>query len=347
MKAMVIRATGGPDALCLETLPDPTPGALEVIIKVAACGICFHDIVTRNGTLKRGIQLPLIPGHEVSGTIAALGREVTGLRVGDRVATSQRSFVCGGCGFCRNGLEPLCDDAQFLGDAGLNGGYAEYVVVSGDAVVAVPDGVELEAASIAACAIGTSLHAIRSVGRVQVGETVLVTGAGGGLGIHAVQLARAAGAVVIAQTTSPAKAAAIRDAGAHHAVVSARGGDFSAEVRELTKGHGVNVAIDTVGTAVFTATRRSLAKAGRWVLVGQLTGEFVPFNPAQLFLKSISMLSATSATRQELAETLGLMASGAVNPVIAGRFPLAGAANAHRLVESGKALGRVLVRPFA
>jgi NADPH:quinone reductase-like Zn-dependent oxidoreductase len=211
----------------------------------------------------------------------------------------------------------------------------------------VPDGVELEAASIAACAIGTNLHAIRRVGRVQIGETVLVTGAGGGLGIHAVQLARAAGATVIGQTTSEAKAAAIGQAGAHHVVIAAKGGDFSAGARELTGGKGVDVAIDTVGTAVFTATRRSLAKAGRWVLVGQLTGEFVPFNPAQLFLKSISMLSATSTTRQELTETLALIAAGAVRPVIADRFPLAQAANAHRLVESGAALGRVLVRPFA
>ncbi len=331
--------------LQLERLDDPVPGPNSVVIRVAACGICFHDVVTRNGTLKAGIVLPLIPGHEVAGTIAALGANVTGFTVGDRVATTQRSHVCGCCRYCRTNREPLCNDAQFLGDAGLHGGYADYVTVSANTIVRVPDAVDFASASIAACAIGTCLHAVREVGRVQVGESVLVTGAGEGLGIHAVQVARLAGALVIAQTTSAGKAKAIQDAGADIVVVTERGEDFSTRIRKASGGSGVDVVIDTVGTPVFTGARRSLAKGGRWVLVGQLTGEFVPFNPAQLFLKSISMLSATSTTCNELRDVLGLIARGALRPVIAETLPLEQAAKAHSLVESGQMLGRIVLEP--
>jgi acryloyl-coenzyme A reductase len=179
-------------------------------------------------------------------------------------------------------------------------------------------------------------HAVREIGRVRLGESVLVTGAGGGLGIHGVQIARAAGAFVIALTTSTDKADAIRAAGAHEIVVSVRGEDFTSAVLGLTGGEGVDVVIDNVGSPVFRATRRSLGRGGRWVLVGQLTGDFVPFNPAQLFLKSVSMLSATSTTREELRRTLDLMARGAVRPIISGAVPLERAAEAHQSRTAGR-----------
>lgn len=345
---MVVRAPGPAEtALRLETVPDPAPGAGQVVLQVEACGVCFHDVVTRNGTLKAGVETPFIPGHEICGKVVALGRDARGLRVGDRVATTQRAHVCGRCRHCRGAREPLCAEAVFLGDSGLNGGYAEYVVLDADMLAPVPEGVAPEAAAIAACAIGTMLHAVRDVGRVGLGDTVLVTGAGGGLGMHGVQLARQAGARVVAQTTSPGKAAPLREAGAHEVVVHARGEDFSPAVKALTGGEGADVAIDTVGTPLFQPTRRSLARAGRWVLVGQLTGEFVSFNPAQLFLRGISMLSATSTTREELRQVLALLARGAVRPVLDRSLPLEAAAEAHWLVESGRALGRVTLRAAA
>jgi D-arabinose 1-dehydrogenase-like Zn-dependent alcohol dehydrogenase len=345
---MVIRQPGPAEAsLLAETLPDPTPLPHQVVLRVEACGVCFHDVVTRNGTLKAGIQLPAIPGHEIAGEVVALGREARGLRIGDRVATSQRAHVCGACRHCTGGREPLCAEAVFLGDAGLNGGYAEYVALDADMVVPIPDGVTAEAASIAACAIGTTLHAVSEIGRVRPGETVLVTGAGGGLGMHAVQMARLAGARVLAQTGSPAKVAALRALGVEDVLLHPRGADFSAEVKALTAGEGVDVVIDTVGTPLFQPTRRSLAKAGRWVLVGQLTGDFVPFNPAQLFLRGISLLSATSTTRAELRQVLGLLGRGAIRAVVDRSLPLAEAAAAHLAMEAGSVAGRIVLRPGA
>ncbi len=341
----MVREPGGVEVLTLETVPDPEPGPRDVVIAVEACGVCFHDIVTRNGTLRMGVRMPLVLGHEISGRVAAVGREVTRFRPGERVATVQRYHICGSCRFCRTGLEPHCADRKFLGDWGMVGGYAEFVAVEDDNVAHVPDGVALHEASIVACTVGTILNAIREVGSVRPGESVLVTGAGGGLGMHAVQLARAAGAFVVAQTTSPRKADAIRRMGAHAVVVHERGADFSAEVKGATGGRGVDVAVDNVGSLLFDPVRRSMAVGGRWILIGQLTGDFVPFNPAQLFLKGISMLSATSTTRAQLEDCLALVAQGAVKPVIERTLPLSAAAEAHLALEAGAVTGRLLLSP--
>ncbi len=346
MRAAVVHISGpAREAFVCETVPDPTPGRRDVVIQVAACGVCSHDIAVRAGILRVGVSLPCIMGHEVAGTVVATGCDVRGVSVGDRVATVQRRRVCGECRYCRTGREPLCPDGVFLGDAGLNGGYAEFVAVAGDSVARIPDEVPLDAASIAACAIGTMLHAICAVGRVGPGDTVLITGAGGGLGIHGVQMAKRAGATVIAQTTSADKVPAIRAAGADAVVTAARGGDVSPEVKALTAGTGVDCVIDTVGTQVFDSVRRSVARGGRWVMVGQLTGDFVQFNPAQLFLNGISLLSATSTTREELRLSLDLLRTGAIRAVLGPAVALQDVGAAHALVEAGAATGRVLLDP--
>jgi D-arabinose 1-dehydrogenase-like Zn-dependent alcohol dehydrogenase len=274
-----------------------------------------------------------------------LGSEVREFRCGDLVATTIHSHVCGHCRQCRGGRETSCPERVFLGDAGLNGGYAELVCVDADAALKVPAGVSLEEASIVACTIGTELNAVRDVGRVRLGERVLVTGAGGGLGLHGVQLSRLAGAFTIAVTTTAAKAARIREAGADEVVVVERGEDFSREVRRITDGRGVDAAIDNVGSPVFESVRRSMADGGRIVLVGQLTGEFLTINPAQLFLRNISILSAKAVSRSQLADALDLVARGRIKPAVEGVYPLDAAAETHRLVEAGLSMGRLVLKP--
>lgn len=345
MKAIVVRQPGGVEAMRLETIPDPVAGPRDVVIKVDACGVCFHDVLTRNGTLKAGVKMPCVLGHEIAGTVVEVGRDVTRFKTGQRVATAQRYHICGACRFCRSGRETVCPERRFLGDYGLVGGYGEYVAVEDDNVAEVPDAVALGAASIASCAIGTCLNGVRDVARLQMGESVLITGAGGGLGLHAVQLARFAGALVIAQTTSPDKAELIRETGAHHVVVHTRGEDFSSEVKRLTGGRGVDVLIDNVGTPLFDPMRKSLGISGRWILIGQLSGEFVPFNPAQLLLKNQSMLSVTSTSRNQLEDVLSLLARGSVKAMVTQSLPLEEAGEAHRLVEAGRATGRIVLRP--
>lgn len=345
MKAVVVNKAGGLDALTYTDIPDPQPQGHELVLKVHSCGVCFHDVLTRNGTLKAGVRLPCVLGHEVAGTVVELGAQVKGFKLGDRVATTQRSYICGNCRFCRSGFEPLCAQRVFLGDVGLVGGYAQYLAISSDCIAQVPDGVDLDHAAVAACAVGTVLNAVRDVGRVQMGETVLITGAGGGLGLHAIQLARLAGARVLAQTTSADKVELIRKMGAHEVVLHKRGEPFAPLVRDMTQGQGADVIIDNVGTVLFEDMRKSLAIQGRWLMIGQLTGDFVPFNPAQFFLKNQSLLSVTSTSRSQLEDVLTLMQRGQVTPVIERKLPLIEAAQAHQAVEAGRTTGRWLLSP--
>lgn len=345
MRAMVVTKPGGLDALVLTDVPVPEMRTNDVLIKVEACGVCFHDVVTRNGTLKRGVQLPLIPGHEIAGIVEKVGPAVKDFKPGDRVTTVQRRHICGSCRYCRTGRETSCDEREFLGDMGLNGGYSEFVCVEDDNVAVVPDSVSLDQAAITACAIGTELNAIRDVAHVQPGDKVLVTGAGGGLGIHGIQIARIAGGFVVAVTTSEEKAKIIKEAGAHEVILVKRGDDFSGAVKKVTGGEGVDVAIDNVGSALFQPTRRSLAMGGRWIFIGQLTGEFVQINPAQIFLRDISIKSAKSTSRKQLQDCLEMVRLGQVKPIITGVLPLEAAAEAHREVESGHSTGRILLKP--
>jgi D-arabinose 1-dehydrogenase-like Zn-dependent alcohol dehydrogenase len=345
MRAVVVEETGPPSVLRVADVVAREPEPREIRIAVEACGVCFHDVVVRNGIFRRGIVMPVILGHEVAGHIEKLGSEVRGFSLGDRVATTTYSHVCGCCRHCRGGRETSCPERLFLGDAGLNGGYAELVCVDADAAVRVPAGIAPEQACVAACTIGTALNAIRDVGRVQIGERVLVTGAGGGLGLHGVQLSRMAGGFTIAVTTSPAKAAQIREAGADEVIQVERGADFSAEVRKLTAERGVDVVIDNVGAPVFQSVRRSVADDGRIVLVGQLTGDFVSINPAQLFLRNVSILTTKGVSRAQLADSLDLIARGRIKPMVEDIYGLDRAAEAHGLVEAGRSTGRLVLKP--
>lgn len=345
MRAMVVTSPGDADALVLTDVPMPELRPNDIRIKVEACGVCFHDVVTRNGVLKRGILMPVIPGHEISGIVESVGPLVRDFKAGDRVCTVQRRHICGHCKYCRSGRETSCDEREFLGDWGLNGGYAEYVCVEEDNVAHVPDGIPLDEASVVACVIGTELNAVRDVAQVRPGDRVLVTGAGGGLGIHGIQLARASGAFTIGLTTTESKAQLIRDAGAHEVVIAGRNEDFSHAVKALTDGEGVDVVIDNVGSPLFQPTRKSLAMGGRWIFVGQLTGDFVQLNPAQLFMRDISIRSVKSTSLAQLRDCLRMVALGQVRPVITDRLPLEMAAEAHRMVESGRSTGRILLMP--
>jgi D-arabinose 1-dehydrogenase-like Zn-dependent alcohol dehydrogenase len=329
----------------MESVPDPVAAPKDVVIKVNSCGVCMHDIATRAGDLKFGVQMPLILGHEISGTVVDVGSTVRDFKVGDRVTTAQRYHICGSCHHCRTGHETICADRKFTGDWGMVGGYAEYVAIEDDNVAIIPENVSMEEASIVSCAIGTIYNAVVDVGNIQMGETVLITGASGGLGMHSIQLAKLAGTRVIAVTTSTDKSELLRQMGADEVIVAKRGGDFSREVLDLTNGLGVDVVIDNVGTKVFTPTRRSIAQGGRWLMIGQLTKEFVDFNPAQFFMKGISLLGPTSTSRKQLVDCLQLVARGGIKPIVSKSMPLEEAAIAHEEVSSGKATGRIILRP--
>ena len=357
MKAIVMREFGGPEVLRLETgHPYPACGIRDVIIRVDACGVDYHDIVVRQGLMRRktrsyrgtldnstpDIEFPLVPGLEIAGTIVEMGKEVNRLHLGQRVATLPRTNHCGACANCKTGREESCPYSEFLGHD-VDGGYAEFVRVQYDSVVGVPDNVDSLAASLAGACIGTMVRAVYDVGRVRAGESVLITGAGGGLGSHAVQLASVAGAEVFAATSSPAKADQLHALGADHVVVYQRGGDFGAHTRELTQGAGVDVVIDTVGSAVFNSVWKAVGDYGRIVLAGEVGSGKVEVRPALVFLRRLQILGSYSPGATHLASALKLLGREKISAVVGPVLPLHQAGKAHAMMETESPYGRVVL----
>jgi D-arabinose 1-dehydrogenase-like Zn-dependent alcohol dehydrogenase len=188
MKAVILQGFGGPDMLRVEEVATPKPGPGEVLVAVRAGGICHHDVMHRAGKLP-GAKTGVVLGHETAGEIVALGEGVTARRVGDRVVVYQRRF----CGVCRNCLRGRLDMCRAIGQPGVDteGGYAEFVAVPAAATFAIPDNLDWAAAALSSCPIGTSIRALRGVAGINPGDTVLITGASGGLGVHQIQLVRA------------------------------------------------------------------------------------------------------------------------------------------------------------
>lgn len=339
MRAAVLHAPGPPEAFGIEDVPRPAVEAHDVLIQVAACGVSMKDVVERNGTYRRDMSFPIVIGAEIAGTVAALGEAVTGLAVGDRVCT--KAFAsCGQCRFCRSGRETTC-----LARRPVRGGYGEFAAVPAEACVKVGATISLEQACTLGPGAGVALNAVRDTAGVALGETVLVTGATGGVGLAAVQLARLAGARVIGLTRSDEKAALLREWGVDASIVARPGENFAKAVRAATDGAGADVVIDTVGSQVFHAAFDSLALHGRYALVGQLTGEETSINLARIFFKRAKLLGVGSVSRAQLADVAGLAERGLLKAQIAAVLPLDEIAGAHRRVEMGGAFGRIVVAP--
>jgi NADPH:quinone reductase-like Zn-dependent oxidoreductase len=337
--AAVLHEPGPPEAFSLEEVPVPAVGEDDVLVKVKACGVSFRDVVERNGTYRRDVSYPLIIGLEIAGVVEAVGAGVSALKRGDRVCSKAFSS-CGDCRYCRTGRETTCLKRQ-----PVRGGYAEYVALPQDAWVRFPESLDFEAACTLGPGAGVALNAVRDTAKVQLGETVLVTGATGGVGLPTVQLAKLGGARVIALTRSEDKAAALITAGADEVVTAAAGEDFSKAVRALTDGEGVDAVIDNVGSRVFDAAFNSLALHGRYAFVGQLFGEEISINPARIFFKRAQLLGVGSVSRAQLADVIGLAAAGKLKPLVGKILPLSEVAAAHRLVEASAVLGRVVLVP--
>jgi NADPH:quinone reductase-like Zn-dependent oxidoreductase len=339
MRAAVLHAPGPPETFRLEDLAQPVIGPGEVLIAVAACGVSMKDVVERNGTYRRDMRFPIVIGAEIAGTVAAIGDGVGDLAVGDRVCT--KAFAsCGHCRYCRSGRETTCQARR-----PVRGGYGEFAAVPADACVTFGAGITFEQACTLGPGAGVALNAVRDTAQVTLGETVLVTGATGGVGLAAVQLARLAGARVIGLTRSREKAALLRDWGAEAALVVQSGENFAEAVRALTDGAGADVVIDTVGSQVFRGAFDSLALHGRYALVGQLTGEETSINLARIFFKRAKLLGVGSVSRAQLADVARLAGQGLLKTRIAAVLPLTDIAEAHRWVERGHGFGRIVVAP--
>ena len=342
MKAVIVREHGEPSGLSYETMDDPVPTGRHVLVKVHACGVCRRDLLVRRAPPTRELHSPLVLGHEIAGEVVGLGPRARGFQIGDRVVSTQREYVCGHCTKCRTDRETLCADLRFLGNQAM-GGYAELVLVNDDNLCQLPEGVDYVAASIVGCPVGTAYNAVCDTGLVRIGERVLVTGMGG-VGTHAVQIAKAVGAFVIATTRDGRKAAMLKELGAD-AVVVAPDGEFAKAVREASGAGGVDVVIDTVGGPAFQQALRAVVLGGRIVLVGDVTGKPVEVKMTSIYRRGLEIRSAVSTSRRQLQMALRMVAAGQIRPLVAKTLPLSEAAEAHRISESDELMGRVVLIP--
>ena len=339
MHAVVANAYGTPDVLELKQIPMPIPGPDQMLVEVVACGVCGHDVLARTGAFPLS-KPPFVMGHEIAGTVVEVGPLIKGFRVGDRVAVTQR-ISCGTCPACRAGRDNVCvSGAGFYGEQ-ISGGYGDFVIASARNAVIVPDDIPLPVASVLGCALGTGFHALRQ-GALGIGESVVVTGASGGVGIHAVKLARLLGLRTIAVTSSADKAPMLEGAGASHVIV-AEDFSFHEQVRALTGGEGADAVLEITGASTFKSSMRSVRAGGRVVIIGNLHPGHVPLNPALPILKEITLIGSGHATLEDLRRVIRLVAAGAISPVIAAQMPRNSAADAHRMLEARQTAGRIVL----
>lgn len=334
MRALVLEEFGGP--FIMKDVAIPAIGPHEALVRVRNVGICGTDVKIRAGRMGLGV-LPLIMGHEIAGEVAGVGREVRGVEPGDRV-TVNFYVTCGRCQFCRVGRDTLCTEVRQHGFS-IDGGFAEYLKTPTGNLCKVPDHVLLERACILGDAVATSYHAVTKRAHIRPGTTVALIGVGG-VGLHALQMARMAGGWVIAVDVNEARLELARTLGAD-AVVDARRGPFHEAVRRLTDGQGVDVVLEFVANQeTLPSSYLSLKRAGRLVFVGYTPQLPMSVLPHELVRNEWEIVGSRANTKQELQETMDLVARGRIQPIVDRIFPLAEVELAFEALREGRSLGR-------
>lgn len=342
MRAMVLEQFGAP--LKPKDVPVPKIGPNDALIRVRVCGAGL-TVVIMIATPGRIKAYPRIPGHEIAGEVVEVGSEVRTVKVGSRV-TNHYYLTCGNCRYCRSGRETLCENFRGNVGNGCDGGYAEYVALPERNLVAIPEGVTDLEAAVAADAIATPYHACHAEAQVSPGDDVLIIGAGGGVGIHMVQMARLCGGRVLAAEIGEEKLDLARSMGADE-VIDARRGDLVKQVKALTGGRGVDAAIDIVGNSrTLRASLESLAPAGRMVIIGSkpaaVYGEDPTFNvnPQEFMRQAQEIHGSRYVNNAEIQRTLELVKLKRIKAVVNRTFPLEEAEQVHELLRKNAIAGR-------
>jgi len=339
MQAIVFNKFGGPEVLQPQEIDPPAWRPDQMLVRVAACGVCGHDLLNRAGYFG-GTQLPMVLGHEIAGTVEAVGELIHGFQKGDRVALMQR-IPCGVCRPCREGRENLCRVGNGFYGEGISGGYGRYVVASERNAVLLGNDIPLQIGAILSCAVGTGYHALLRA-RVQPGDAIVITAASGGVGIHTVQMARLMGLHTIAITGSVAKVDELKSAGADEVIVSPDF-QFHDQVRSLSDGEGAAAVIEIAGTPTLNSSMRSLRPGGRLIVVGNVDPGTVSLNPAVAILKELEIIGSAHACLNELKQVIDLVERGRFAPRIAATHPVSEAAEAHRSLETRSTVGRIVL----
>jgi 6-hydroxycyclohex-1-ene-1-carbonyl-CoA dehydrogenase len=318
MKAAVFYAAKEP--LKVEEWPTPTPGPGEVLVKVAACGLCHTDLHYIDHGVPTFKKPPLILGHEVSGQVAGLGPEVNQWREGDRVLLPA-VYGCGRCKMCRTGRENICEEMVMFGN-NVNGGYAEYMVAPAKDVLALPEEIPLIEGAIIADATTTPFHAVVNRGQVKPGDQVVVYGCGG-IGLNVVQIAAALGAQVIAVDIIDQKLTWAKELGAHQTVNAQKHERVDKEIRRLTGG-GADIGFECLGNPVVQSqTFNSLRTGGRFVVVG-FASQPMSLSTGKVMYREMEVIGSLGCRPVDYPRAIELARSGKikVKELVTARFAL-------------------------
>jgi len=340
MKAVRIHQFGGPEVLTYEEVADPQPRKDQVLVRVRACALNHLDLWVRKGL--PGVNLPHILGSDVAGEIVEVGEYVGSFKAGERVLLAPM-YYCGHCEKCVAGLQNQCRAFTVLGN-GVDGGNCELIAAPAANVIPIPDWLHFNQAASVPLVFLTAWHMLVGRAGIRSGQTVLVLGAGSGVGIAAIQIAKFFHCRVITTAGDESKLAKGRELGADYGINHYQQ-KISEEVRKITNKEGVDIVVEHVGAATWDESVKSLKTGGALVTCGATTGQNIGIDLRHLFSRQLTLLGSYMGTLGELHEVLRHVFAGRLKPVVDRVFPLSEVRAAHERLEKSQMFGKIVVNP--
>lgn len=340
MKAMVLKEFS--KTLSLEDVEKPCYGEHDVLVKVKAAGLCGTDLKIQQGKIPVK-ELPLIQGHEVSGIIAETGSQVKNFKVGDEVLVSFY-IPCNECELCKMGRKTICEN--LIGRLGfeLNGGFAEYVKVPESNLIRKPKELSFSEAAIVSCSMGTIYHALLKRAKIREGDYIAMIGAGGGLGLHAIQIAKSFNAKVIGIDVTEEKLKLMKKYGADETIDASKD-NWSQRIVEISGGRGADKILEFVSRKeTVEEDIKSLRKGGKLVLVAYSDSVPLQINSLKVVLNELEILGTRAGTKEEIEKCVELIVMGKLKPVISKTFSLEEINQAMSILKEGKLSGRITLK---
>lgn len=325
MKAAVIERQGGLENLVYREWPDPVPRPGEVLVRIRGCGLNHLDIFVRRGMPGFPVPMPFISGGDMAGEIAALGPDVSGWKIGDRV-----------------GMHPVTHEGM-MGEE-IPGGMAEYVRVSTENLIPIADNVDFVTAAAVPIAYGTAIRMLFEIGQVQPGNLVLILGASGGVGVACLQLCKMIGAKVIAAAGSDEKCRRLAELGADHTINYSKD-NFSKVAWTLSGKQGVDVVVNYTGGDTWIPSVRSLKPRGKLLTCGATAGHLTENDMRFIWVRELQILGSNSYSKENIAAGLRYVAEGHFKPEVSHVLPLSEAREAERLLEARDFIGKIVLVP--
>jgi NADPH:quinone reductase-like Zn-dependent oxidoreductase len=341
MKAAVFYEPGGPEKIQLGEVPNPQIDQGQVLIQVKACSLNHFDLLVLREADPDNFTFPFWGGADITGVVAEVGESVNQFKIGDRVVVNP-GLSCGQCEHCLNGEESQCNSYGIIGDT-IPGGFAEFIAIDETNVLKLPGQLSFEEAAATPLVFQTAWRALMSQGSLRPGEDVLILGASGGVGSASIQIAKLAGANVIAVTSNTDKMSYAKKLGAD-IVLNRKSGDYWGELAALTNNRGVDLVLENIGAATWAQSLKSLVKGGRLVTFGRTTGNLAETDIKLIFWNQLRIIGSTMANRKEFSEVMQLIFQGKLNPVIDTVFPLEQAQSAYQRLHDGEQFGKIVIK---